>query len=269
MSDRRTANANRDVAMDSGVRVVIVDDEDPARRLLRALLAAWPRVTVVGEAADGETAVSLIRDERPDLVFLDVQMPRMTGFDVVSAISPESMPTVIFVTAYDQYALRAFEVSACDYLLKPFDEDRLALAMQRALERHDQRTQLTGPALRSLLAEVRQSPDAQIILKVDGRHVFLSPSEIDWIEASGKELRVHVGKNALVVRESMSSLEQRLEPHRFIRVHRSAIVNRSRIREMQPWFQGEYVLILRDGTRVTTGRSYRDAVQRLVREGAR
>jgi two-component system LytT family response regulator len=253
----------------TNVRALIVDDEEPARRLLRALLSVWSRVSVIGEAADGEAAASLIRDERPDLVFLDVQMPRMTGFDVVAAISPESMPTVVFVTAYDQYALRAFEVSACDYLLKPFDEDRLAMAVQRALERHDQRNQLTGAALRSLLSEVRQSPESQIVLKVDGRHVFLSPSEIDWIEASGKELRVHVGKNALVVRESMSSLELRLEPHRFIRVHRSAMVNRSRIREMQPWFQGEYVLILRDGTKVTTGRSYREAVQRLVRDGAR
>jgi two-component system LytT family response regulator len=247
------------------LRTMIVDDEDNARGLLRSMLTAWPRIRVVGDAADGESAVTLARRESPDLLFLDVQMPGMSGFDVVAALSPDAVPMIVFVTAFDQYALRAFEVSACDYLLKPFDEDRLAITMQRVIDRYDRADRPSGLELQSLLSQLRGATESQVVVKVDGRHIFLDADEIDWIEADGKDLSIHAGKSVLRVRESMSSLEGRLPGTRFLRVHRSAMVNRSRVREMQPWFGGDHVLILRDGTRVITGRTYREAVQELTR----
>lgn len=248
----------------SVIRTIIVDDEEPARELLRSMLQAWPRIEVVGEAADGEAAIALVRRDSPDLMFLDVQMPRMGGFDLVAALPPTPVPTIVFVTAFDRYALRAFEVSACDYLLKPFDEARLAIAVTRVLGQHDRSDPEESRALQSLLTEVRDFASEQVVIRVDGRHIFLAPNEIDWIEADGKDLLVHVGSSVLRARESMSSIEERLPSARFLRVHRSTVVNRARIREMQPWFQGEYVLILKDGTRVVTGRKYREAVQHLA-----
>jgi two-component system LytT family response regulator len=246
------------------LRTIIVDDEAPARELLRAMLGAWQEIEIVAEASDGESAVSMIRQMAPDLVLLDVQMPGLNGFDVVASLAPETAPMIVFVTAYDRYALKAFEVSACDYLLKPFDEARLSATVHRLLDRHDHADQTTRAALRGLLE--RLEDNRPIVVKVEGRHVFLDPDEIDWVEADGKELRLHVGKSTLRVRESMNSLERRLPEQRFLRVHRSTVVNRSRVREMQAWFQGEYVLILKDGTRVVTGPSYRDAVQGLTRD---
>src|SRR5690349_21030169 len=157
------------------IRVVIVDDEEPARELLRAFLRGWPEVEIVAEAGDGDAAVDAIRRYRPDLVFLDVQMPSMNGFDVVAALDPDQLPLIVFVTAYDQYALRAFEVSACDYLLKPFDRDRLAAAMRRIVDRR----QSLGEELRRLVGHLRQSTPQQIIVKSEGRHVFIDLDEIE------------------------------------------------------------------------------------------
>jgi two-component system LytT family response regulator len=248
----------------TGIRALIVDDEEPARQLLRAFLAQWPDVQVVGEAADGAAAVALVRTLAPDLVFLDVQMPGMTGFDVVAALDAEKLPAIVFVTAYDQYALKAFEVSACDYLLKPFDSDRLATTMRRVIARSAATEREVSAALRSLLAHVRAPAIEQVVVKVDGRHLFLAPDQVEWIEAVGKDARLHVAGAPVLVRESMNSLEQRLDPARFFRVHRSAIVNRGHIREMQSWFKGDYVFILRSGARVVSGRTYRAAVQRLL-----
>jgi len=246
------------------IRALIVDDEEPARELLHAFLADHANVNVVGEAGDGDTAVALIRRLQPDLVFLDVQMPGKNGFDVVAALDANALPLIVFVTAYDTYALRAFEVSACDYLLKPFDAERLSATMRRVVARRDRSSADEGATLRSLLAHLRATRDEQVVVKSDGRHVFLQPDEIDWIEAVGKDLRLHLGSNVLVVREPLNSIERRLSPTRFLRVHRSAIVNRTRIREMQPWFKGDYVLILRGGTRIVTGRTYRGVVQKLL-----
>jgi two-component system LytT family response regulator len=246
------------------LRAVIVDDEVPACELLRAFLGAWPVVHIVGEARDGETALTVIRQQRPDVVFLDVQMPDASGFDIVSALAPDEMPVVVFVTAYDQYALRAFDVSACDYLLKPFDADRLALTMTRVLARHGSPRDELGSAVRALLAHIQQPGGEQIVVKADGRHLFLTSHEIVWMEAVGKDVRIHTGKSTLTIHESMTSLEQRLAPSRFVRVHRSAIVNRSHVRELQPWYKGNYVLILRDATRIVTGPSYRESVRRLL-----
>lgn len=246
------------------IRALIVDDEEPARELMRSFLAKHPDVDVVGETGDGAAAVQLIERLAPHLVFLDVQMPRMSGFDVIAALDPDALPLVVFVTAYDQYALRAFEVSACDYLLKPFDADRLAGTMRRVLARQPQPAAEAQAAIRSLLANLRAPAAEPLVLKVDGRHLFLKRDEIEWIEAVGKDFRVHHGATALLVRESMNSIASRLDPDRFVRVHRSAIVNRSHIREMQPWFKGDYVIILRSGARVLTGRTYRAQVRQLI-----
>ncbi|MGE5101905.1 MAG: LytR/AlgR family response regulator transcription factor [Deltaproteobacteria bacterium] len=244
------------------IRTLIVDDEDPARELLRSFLAAWPAIEIIGEAADGATALSLIRRDRPDLMFLDVQMPEMTGFDVVTKLASDETPIIVFVTAYDRYALKAFEISALDYLLKPFDAARLSTTMTRILARRD-RAEYEA-ALGSLLSQLRPSADERIVVKVDGRHVFLDAADVSWIEAADKEVRVHVGGATVCVREAMNGIEQRLDASRFVRVHRSAIVNRAHVREIQPWFKGDYVIILRDGTRVVTGPSYRAAVQQLI-----
>jgi two-component system LytT family response regulator len=244
------------------IRTLIVDDEVPARELLRAFLERQADVEIVGEAGDGEAALEMIRRLSPELVFLDVQMPGPNGLDVVASLAMHELPLIVFVTAYDQYALRAFEVSACDYLLKPFDADRLASTMRRVLARRSGED--VAATIRALVAHVQSSRDQQVVVKSDGRHLFLQSDEIEWIEAVGKDLRVHLGSNVLVVREPLNSLERRLDPTTFLRVHRSAIVNRRRIREVQPWFKGDFVLILRSGARVMTGRTYRNAVGRLL-----
>jgi two-component system LytT family response regulator len=246
------------------IRALLVDDEEPARELLRALLAKWPEVEIVGEADDGAVALDLIRKHAPDVVFLDVQMPRMTGFDVVAALAEEDLPLIVFATAYDQYALRAFEVSACDYLLKPFDAERLTTTMRRVFAQREAADRGLSAALRSLLAHLREPAIERIVVKSDGRHLFLNADEIEWIEALGKDIRIHLTGSALVIRESRNSIERRLNGARFLRVHRSALVNRAQVREMQPWFKGDYVLILRDGTRIVSGRTYRAAVHRLI-----
>jgi two-component system, LytTR family, response regulator len=249
------------------VRALLVDDEEPARELLRAFLARWPEVAIVGEAGDGRTAVELTTRLAPDLLFLDVQMPRENGFDVVAALDPDTLPLIVFVTAYDQYALRAFEVSAVDYLLKPFDADRFGITMRRVLARCEEPAHTTRDAVRALLTAMRPAGAGQLVVRIDGRHVFLDPGEIEWVEAVRKDARLHLGARSLLVREPMSSLERRLDPAHFLRVHRSAIVNRTHIREMQPWFKGDYVFIMRTGARVVSGETYRDAVRRLIDHG--
>ncbi len=251
------------------VRTLIVDDEAPARLLLRSMLAAWPRIDIVGEAEDGVAAASLMRAERPDLIFLDVQMPLRNGFEVVAEVERDRLPLIVFVTAYDQYALKAFEVSAWDYLLKPFDEERLSKTVRRALERLDEPARARAEALRTLLQEAQQPASEQVVVKVDGRHVFLEADDIDWIEADGKSVRLHMGKNVQTVRTALSKIEERLNASRFLQVHRSVILNRTRIREIQPWFRGEYVIILRDGTRIVSGRHYREVVRALTSDSSR
>ncbi len=246
------------------IRTLIVDDEEPARELLRSFLAPWPDVDIVGEAADGASAVELARRLAPDLLFLDVQMPRVGGFDVVAALDQNELPLIVFVTAYDQYALRAFEVSACDYLLKPFDAERLATTMRRVLARRAEPASDVRSAVHALLAQVRAPAASQLVVKTDGRHVFLDPDDVEWIEAVGKDVRLHVGAKSIVVRETMNSLAARLDVDRFVRVHRSAIVNRLHIREAQPWFKGDYVFVMRSGARVTSGRTYREQMRRLL-----
>jgi two-component system LytT family response regulator len=254
------------------IRTAIVEDEPHARTLLRSMLVARHReIEIVVEAEDGPSAVDAIRRHRPDLVFLDVQLPEMNGFEVLDAVGAESLPVVIFVTAFDQYALRAFDVHAVDYLLKPFDAEHLDRSVSRAVATLDRRgaTEITR-RMTELLAEVqgaRRRTSRRIPVRADGRTRFVEIADIDWIEADDKVLRIHAGRDVHVIRDTMSSLEARLDPEVFLRLHRGAIVNVRRIHEVQPWFQGDYLVILKDGTKLTSGRTYRENLRRLLDHG--
>ena len=247
------------------IRTVIVDDEPLARERMRTLLDTEEDVEIVGEAKDGVEAVETILGQSPDLVFLDVQMPKLDGFEVIQTVGAERMPPVVFVTAYDQHALRAFEVQALDYLLKPFDRDRFRGTLRRVRKQIDSLE--NGDISRRLIALVRDlkndrpSKAERLVVKSGGRLFFLRADEIDWIEAAGNYVRLHVGTEAHLLRETMNSIESRLRPETFFRVHRSHIVNIERIKELQPWFNGEYVVILRNGTKLTLSRGYREKLQ--------
>lgn len=247
---------------------LIVDDEPLARERLMGLLSAEPDIEVLGECRDGEEAVGVIHDRHPDLVLLDVEMPKMNGFQVIDTIGPDEMPMVIFVTAYDQHAIHAFEVRALDYLLKPFDRTRFTDALQRA--RTQIEAQTTGDLGRRLIALMkdmkRESPKTdRLVVKSGGRLFFLRADEIDWIEAAGNYVRLHVGSQAHLLRETMNGIEARLDSERFFRIHRCRIVNVERIQEMQPWLNGEYSVVLRSGVRLTLSRGYRERLQQKLK----
>jgi len=255
------------------VRVVVADDEPIGRQRLIRLLEAEPETDVVAACADGEEAVEAIREHVPDVVLLDIQMPQLDGFEVVAALGEAHQPAVIFVTAHDQYALRAFDVHAFDYLLKPVDADRLRLAMDRAVSSPPQAPQGTTTRriltlLEELNARERGRGRDRLVVRTPERAFFLRADTIDWIEAAGKFVHLHVGRAIHALRESMAELEQELDPARFVRISRSVIVNLDRIQEIQPWFQGDYVLILTDGTRLTSTRGYRDNMRRLLGRSA-
>jgi two-component system LytT family response regulator len=250
------------------LRVLVVDDEALARHRLCSLLAKVPDVEVVGECANGLEAVASIRESQPDLVFLDVQMPELDGFDVITEVGTDKMPPVIFVTAFDDYAVSAFEFGALDYLLKPVDHVRFHQTLDRARKRLSESppssvsTQL-GALLRQL--SQREASSNRIGVKVNGRILFLDPDEIYWIQARDDLARIHLAEIAYDVREPLSHLEARLPHNRFLRVHRSTIVNTAQVREAQPFDQGDQLLVLRNGKRITTGRSYRKAVQEFLK----
>lgn len=251
------------------LRTLIVDDEPLARQRIRTLLQKESDVQVVAECADGTEAVAAIGEHHPDLVFLDVQMPVLDGFGVVEALEPDERPVIIFVTAYDQYALKAFEVHALDYLLKPFDRDRFERAVQRArseLQRGNRGG--SDPRLAALREEVRtRKPCERLLIKTTGRVYFVRVEDIDWVEAAGNYARLHIGTDLHLLRETMNSLEGRLDPARFLRIHRSTIVNIERIKELHPWFHGDYQVVMRDGTELTLSRSYRPRLQDLFGDG--
>ena len=252
------------------IRALVVDDEPLARERVMSLLQLEIDVEVVGECSDGGQAVSAIQEQTPDLVFLDVQMPGCDGFEVIRNIGADQMPTVIFVTAYDEYALQAFEVHALDYLLKPFGKDRFQETLRHAREAIERRR--AGDLGRRLLALVHDiKPEPQrverLVVKSGGRVFFLRTEEIDWIEAAGNYVRLHLGTESHLFRETMNRMEARLDGRRFSRIHRSRIVNTERIKEMQPWFNGDSVVILRDGTRLTLSRGYRDKLQQRLGKG--
>ncbi len=255
------------------LRVVVADDEPLGRQRLVRLLQAEPETDVVAACADGEEAVVAIREHVPDVVLLDIQMPLLDGFEVVAALGDADQPAVIFVTAHDQYALRAFEVHAFDYLLKPVDQERLREAIGRAMSTPGTAQQgSTTRRILSLLEELNTRERARgrdrLVVRTPERAFFLRSETIDWVEAAGKFVHLHVGRSIHALRESMAELEQELDPARFLRISRSVIVNIDRIQEIQPWFQGDYVLILTDGTRLTSTRGYRDNMRKLLGRSA-
>jgi two-component system LytT family response regulator len=249
------------------IRTLIVDDEPLAREGIRMLVERDAEIAVIGECANGQQAISAITEKMPDLLFLDIQMPEISGFEVLEAIGAQTLPCVIFVTAYDKYALRAFEVHALDYLLKPFTGERFQSALERAKAQIKSRggEQLNQKLVR-LLEDIRKDKTylERLVVKSAGRIFFLNVEEIDWIEAAENYVRLHTGRESHLVHGTMNKLASRLDPAQFLRIHRSTIINVKKIKELQPMFHGEYVVTLRDGTQLNSGRSYRQKLQSLL-----
>lgn len=242
------------------LRALIVDDERLARQKLRRLLTEEPDVEVVGDYGSGTEAVEAIRAERPDLVFLDVQMPGLDGFGVLREVGPGRAGRVVFVTAHDEHAVRAFEVEALDYLLKPFDRARFRQALDRARRERRQGLEEKLAALLERVERVERPAERleRILVGSGGRMTFLKLREVDWIEAADNYVRLHAGREAHLVRETLRRLEPRLDPHLFLRIHRSAIVNLESVAEVRSLFHGDYDVLLRNGTALPVGRTYRD-----------
>jgi two-component system, LytTR family, response regulator len=239
------------------LRVLVVDDEPLVREGIRVLLEREVGVRILGEARNGEEAVERIRELRPDLVLLDVQMPGMDGLAVVAALEPEERPAIVFVTAHGEYAIRAFDVHAVDYLLKPFDPERFAMALRRARARM---AEGKVDRLEELLATLRPAPPypERLLLKHEGTVVVVPAHDIDWVEAADNYVKVHARTGRYMVREPLKQIEAKLDPARFARAHRSAIVNLSRVKSLDPLTAGEHIITLTTGTRLTLSRGYRD-----------
>jgi two-component system LytT family response regulator len=249
--------------MNKKIRVLIVDDELLAREGIRILTERDPELEIIGECADGASALNAIREKSPDLVFLDIQMPEMDGFALLSKLHPKKIPYIIFVTAYDKYALRAFDVHALDYLLKPVDEDRFDRSLRRAksiLQSGENWEQEIFGMIEDLANRVPHRMD-RVVVKEEGRIFFVKAAEIDWIEAKGNYAMLHSGKKSYLIREAMSSLENQMDSRVFVRIHRSTIVNVDRIRELQSLFHGDYRVILQDGTTLLMSRRFRDRLR--------
>jgi len=249
------------------IRVLIVDDESLARKFIRRMLKDDQEVEIVGECGNGKDAVTQIRRQDPDLVFLDVQMPEMDGFSVLEAVGVDRLPEIVFTTAYEQYAIRAFELHALDYLLKPFDRARFKDAMRHAKERFHYRQLDDGrEQIGALLENVKRRSQYldRLIVKAGGRIRFVKTDDISWIEADDKYVHLHFGKSAQMVRQTLGAMETQLDPAKFLRIHRSAIVNIERIQELQPMFSGEHAVVMEDGTRLTLSRKYRDKLFELL-----
>jgi two-component system, LytTR family, response regulator len=253
-------------------RVVLADDEPLVRERLRTLLAPHPEFALAAECGDGAAAVEAIGALRPDLVFLDVQMPELDGFEVVEALPEARLPAIVFVTAFDEYAVRAFEVNAVDYLLKPLREERFETALARVAARLARAPEAEAASaadgeLRALVADLRarQGLAERFVVRQGTRLTFVRPEAIDWIDAAGNYVRLHAGGRAHLLRLTLKAVEARLDPDRFVRVHRSAIVNLERIVAVEPWFHGEYVLTLADGARLTASRSHSARLRALLR----
>jgi two-component system LytT family response regulator len=268
------------VGTDRPVTVLVADDEPLARRRILRLLRAEPGVDVVAECKGGRSAVEQIRARSPDLVFLDIQMPDLDGFGVIAEVGPELMPSVVFVTAFDQYALRAFEVHALDYLLKPFEADRFHTTLVRARANLSPARDAGYPGedrLRRLLAEVlgggREGESAakttspyfeRVAVKTDGATRILQIADVDWFETDGNYVRVHVGKSTYLIRSTANRLQEELDPRRFARIHRRFLVNVDRVVGLEPWFGGDAIVLLRDGSKLRLSRNYREGFLALM-----
>ena len=253
-----------------------MDDEPLARDAIRVLLANDPDTLVIGECGNGKDAVKAIHDQAPDLIFLDVQMPDLDAFQVIEQVGPENMPVTVFVTAFEHHALQAFAANALDYILKPFDHERFYEALRRAKDNvlrqkfYDQSQHLFAALAESKTpaAEVKESARPKhlerLVIKSGGRIFFLKVEEIDWIEAEGDYMNLHVGNASHLLRETMSDLAAKLDPEKFLRIHRSTIVNVERVKEIQPFFKGEHVVTLKDGKKLKMSRSYREKLEALL-----
>jgi two-component system LytT family response regulator len=248
------------------MRVLIVDDEPHARAYIRAVLETIGDVDVVAECGGGAEAVAAIDARRPDAAFLDIAMPEIDGFDVIEMVGPDRMPPVVFITAHDDGAVRAFELAAVDYLLKPIDEERLVQAVERLrLKLASQSPAEVASALRAALDARGGSPFARrIMVRTEHGMAFVHAEDVDWLEADGKHVIVHVGEVAHRVRSSLAAIAERLDPARFARVHRSSVVNLERVREIQPWYGGDFVAILTTGAQVRVSRNFRDNILRTT-----
>jgi two-component system, LytTR family, response regulator len=261
------------------IRAMIVDDEPLARATIRLLLRSDPEIEIVAEAGSGTEAVRLIDESAPDLLFLDIQMPGMNGFDVLEKIDMAGIPAIIFVTAFDQYALRAFEVHALDYLLKPFDDARFEKALRQAKAQIEQReinklsrklfALLEDRDEREVSAEsqrfARSKYLTRLMLKSASRIFFLKVEEIDWIGAEDYYVKLHFGRKSHLLRQTMNELEAKLDPEKFLRIHRSSIVNLDRVKELHPHFNGDYMIVLHDGTELKLSRSRREQLQAILK----
>jgi two-component system LytT family response regulator len=266
-----SAPATRDQESTPPVRVIIADDERLARKKLRLLLESEPDVEIVAECENGRQTVSAIHACIPDLLLLDIQMPDLDGFQVLGEIAPAQMPVVVFTSAYDQYAIRAFDAHALDYLLKPFDQERLHQAIERARSelRKSGDREITHRIL-DLLSRVRSEalyvtePDSRLVIRTKGRVIFLNLDEIDWVEAAANYVRLNVGNESYLFRETIGRTSERLNPNHFIRIHRSTIVNLRKIKELIPVNSGEYIVVLKTGKELSCSRGYRAALQRVI-----
>lgn len=251
------------------IRTLIVDDEQLARERLLSLLEGDPDIEIMGECSSGKEAIAAIKTESPDLVFLDVQMPEGDGFDVLESIDFHTMPIVVFVTAYDQYAIRAFDVHALDYLLKPFDQTRFEQALVRAKSEVVLRNNTNvNQKLLSMLEHIESHKKEldRILVKSSGKVFFLKFDEIDWVESAGNYVKLHVGSESHLLRETMGEMERKLGNEKFVRIHRTVIVNLDRIKELQPWFNGEYIVILNNGMKLTASRGYKKKLSEVFQE---
>jgi len=250
----------------SRIKAVIVDDEVLGRERIRAFLKKDSEVEIVGECINGREAVTTVREKHPDLLFLDVQMPEMDGFGVLQSLATDRMPFVIFVTAYDQYALRAFEFHALGYLLKPFDADRFRKTLEHAkLQIAQRRDSSLNQGIQSLLDELKKPKRFErLVIKSGGRVSFLKTSELDWIEAEGNYVRLHSGKESYLLRETLNQMEERLDSEQFVRIHRSTIVNLNSVKELRADFHGEYQVLLHDRTELLLSRKYRERLRDYI-----
>ncbi|HJU83638.1 MAG TPA: LytTR family transcriptional regulator DNA-binding domain-containing protein [Holophagaceae bacterium] len=256
--------------MTQRIRTLVVDDEPLARQRLRQLLEQEADVDLVGECTNGREAVAAIREKAPDLVFLDIQMPELGGFGVVEEVGAERMPATLFVTAFDRHAVQAFEVNALDYLLKPFDEERFqkALARFRTLRAHHGDSEASGlqAQLQALLDQLAGGTQylERVLVKSGDRHRLVKVEDIQWVEAEDNYVRLHVEGTSHLLRQTLAGLSERLDPRRFRRIHRSSLVNLDHVLELQPWFSGDYMVLMHDGTKLTLSRTYKEQFKDLL-----
>ena len=248
------------------LRTVVVDDEEPARAKLNILLGQESDIKIVAECETGAAAIAALKEAKPDLLLLDIKLPDMDGFSVLKALTPEQMPIVIFTTAYDQYAIKAFDAHALDYLLKPFDQERLRDALHRArLAARTHSDRVLTDRLLNILQVARAAPQARrLLVRAGGRVVFLAYDEIEWIEAAANYVRVHAGKVSYMLRSSIGTIAEKLPNDQFVRIHRSTVVNARIIKELQPCNSGEFIVVLRNGKELSCSRGYRSGLRRLI-----